>query len=49
MYDTVMTYPSSLDGFYWGFLDYQVGQSAQNILIKAVKPGLSPQLSLASQ
>lgn len=44
-----MTYPPSLDGFYWGFLDYQVGQSAQNVLIKAVKPGLSTQLSRASQ
>lgn len=48
-YDTVMTYPPSLDGFYWGFLDYQVGQSAQNVLIKAVKPGLGTQLSRASQ
>lgn len=44
-----MTYPPSLDDFYWGFLDYQVGPSAQNILIKAVKRGLGTQLSHASQ
>lgn len=44
-----MTYPSSLDVFCRGFMDYRVGQSAQNVLIKAVKPALGTEFSCASQ